>query len=117
MASNDKGRTVSGEEFPLRFIVMIGTLDPRFWITPESFESRLQHQGCTGPLISVQGSQAVRLGSHLPNMLASLDILLGFGANFQPLGRGQVRQVNRFGGEERALVLLAKGKRHLETKQ
>jgi hypothetical protein len=57
MASNVKAWSVSVEDFPLRFIVTIGTLDPYFSTTPSRFESRLQHQGCTKHVTKVQVRQ------------------------------------------------------------
>src|SRR5262245_54635568 len=54
MASNVKVWSVSVEDFLLRFLVTIGTLDPCLWTTPRRFESRLQHPGCTQHVIKVQ---------------------------------------------------------------
>jgi hypothetical protein len=40
-------------------------------------------------------------------MLMGLDICLGLRAHFKHLSRGQIHEVNRFGGEERGYVFAA----------
>ena len=59
MASDVKAWSLPVEDFRLRLTVTTGTLDLCLSTTPRSFESRLQHPGCTKHVIKVQarGSQ------------------------------------------------------------
>lgn len=54
MASDVKAWSVPVEDFLLRLLVTIGTLDLCLLTTPRSFASRLQHPGCTKHVIKVQ---------------------------------------------------------------
>ena len=68
MASEVKAWSLPVEDFRLRLSVTTGTLDLCLSTTPHSFESRLQHPGCTKHVIKVPVRGSPRRGPRLPGV-------------------------------------------------
>jgi hypothetical protein len=62
MASEVKAWSVPVEDFPLRLIVTIGSLDPCLGTTPHGFRSRLRRPGCIKHVIKVKVCHAIDVG-------------------------------------------------------